>query len=245
MQTEASGTSGVLHREAAHRTYMACPLLGHSSAPVARAGSGLSTHLPTSAPLWPSICTPSADVQWVVQVGWTDPACCDEGEAFAAAMLQALAPFSASLGSYVNMLDCVASALIDSGFAMLCGVERGWWMLVGVGSECCPSGPLLPGVSRVQVWACREHAGGACRAAELGHPPCPVCSGGNDLRPSSADGAGGWQPGAPGQGKGLVVRSALGMRALGPGKLTLQGIADSVGATAVQTSSQGPRWAAC
>ncbi|KAI7841233.1 hypothetical protein COHA_005070 [Chlorella ohadii] len=59
------------------------------------------------------------DVQWVVQAGWTDPAVHEEGSAYAAAALKALAPFCQAQKPYINMVEYSPDQCMDYGQAAL------------------------------------------------------------------------------------------------------------------------------
>ena len=50
----------------------------------------------------------AADLQWVIQAGWADPASHAVGTGYTAAVRRALGPLTSELESYVNMLDFAA-----------------------------------------------------------------------------------------------------------------------------------------
>lgn len=54
----------------------------------------------------------NADLQWVVQAGWTDASSNDTGLRHTAAVRAALGPVSDAMGSYVNMVDGAEGELV-------------------------------------------------------------------------------------------------------------------------------------
>lgn len=144
---------------------------------------------------------PCADVQWVVQAGWTDPAFHAEGQAYVAAAQEALGPFCRAHKPYINMVEYSPGEWVE-GAAADC---EGFHSKPASCHDWLSGRDATPCTAQLGNTAASSHQ--PFHHRNLQYPAAALHRPAHGARAGGVDGARGPQPGATAPGEGPQFHS--------------------------------------